>query len=330
MSYVIADLHGDLLCYLEKDAKRTAYDAAVRCSIPYLRSGHVKLQILAIFTETGPHSWQHGLAQALIYQQLPALYPHDFIHLHALSHPLAHTHPIAIGMAFEGASTFCDEEEPLQHGLNRFNQVIQQIARPLYVSLTWNMENRFGGGAHTHIGLKEDGKRLLEELHRHAIPVDLSHTSDELAYDILNYMDQHRLTMPILASHSNSRQIHSIPRNLPDELAKEIIRRQGLIGCNFYQPFIGATPDLLIRHLEHWLELGGEKALAFGADFFCVEDFPHLQKKAVEELFSVEYANSSCYQAFFHFIRQELNLSEDSLQALAYKNVQTFFTGVLS
>ena len=112
----------------------------------------------------------------------------------------------------------------------------------MYVSFTWNMENRFGGGALTTVGLKDDGKRLLEVLATNRIAVDLSHASDRLAYDIFNYIDKHKLDMKVIASHSVMRAIHHAPRNLPDEIAKEIIKRKGIIGLNFIAKFIG--PDM--------------------------------------------------------------------------------------
>ena len=180
----VVDLHCDLLCYLSRHPERTPFDPAARCSIPQLQAGKVQLQILAIFTETTPCSVDEGLDQARLYQELSLRHPHHF-----RPYEVRWTIPlISTLLAFENASGFCDEDEPVQRGFQRLEKVVQTIAKPLYVSLTWNTENRFGGGAFApSIGLKEEGKLLLEELDRLHIAVDLSHASDALAHDILDY-----------------------------------------------------------------------------------------------------------------------------------------------
>ena len=50
---------------------------------------------------------------------------------------------------------------------------------------------------------------------------------------------------------------------------KEIVRRKGLIGLNFYNAFLGEgnSQEMLIKHAEHILNLGGENVLAMGSDF---------------------------------------------------------------
>ncbi len=71
--------------------------------------------------------------------------------------------------------------------------------------MTHHGENRFGGGNSTGIGLKKDGEALLEYISEKKIAIDLSHTSDALAGDILNYIVKNKLGLSVLASHSNFR-----------------------------------------------------------------------------------------------------------------------------
>ena len=63
--------------------------------------------------------------------------------------------------------------------------------------------------------------------------IDVSHASDETIYDVLNIC-----TKPIMASHSNSRSLCNIKRNLPDKLIIEIGEKSGYIGINFYPGFL--------------------------------------------------------------------------------------------
>ena len=71
------------------------------------------------------------------------------------------------------------------------------------------------------------------------IAIDLSHTSDFLAHDILNYIDKMGLNVRTIASHSNFRKIAEVVRNLTDEIAKEILKRGGVIGFNLFKSFVG-------------------------------------------------------------------------------------------
>lgn len=327
----IADLHCDLLAYLGHNSQRTPYDFQVRCSVPQLRSGAVKYQTMAVFAETGTDSVKKGMQQVSLYKHLAFKYPQDFLPLELFAHDSAHldlraspSHDkIVTLMAFEGASTFCDEDEPLICGLQRLNFVIENVAKPLYISLTWNMENRFGGGAHTKVGLKDDGRKLLDFLHNKRIAIDLSHTSDQLAHDIIVHINKQGLHIPMMASHSNSRSVTSVPRNLPDDIAKEILSRKGIIGMVFYQPFIGAEENCFVKHLEHWFKMGGSKQVCFGADFFHEKDFPKIVAGQKQIYFS-QFSDASCYGKVLEFLQKKLNLTSKDLENLAYKNFLTF------
>jgi membrane dipeptidase len=325
MSIPIVDLHCDLLSYLQGNPEHTPYDLAVRCSISQLHAGPVRLQTLAVFAETGTGSVQKGIEQVKIYQNLPEDYPEDFISFYDLKEgEFFYSNKVATLLAFEGASTFCEEDEPLEQGLARLTGFIEQAGRPLYISLTWNMENRFGGGAHTTVGLKEDGKRLLNFLHQKKIALDLSHASDILAHDILNYLSKNQLDIPVMASHSNCRAVTDIPRNLPDELIREILSRRGLIGLNFYRPFVGShAEEGFIKHLTHLWELGGQEQTAFGADFFYEEDLP-IAYRHDQEMFFSDYGDSSCYNRLLDLLSLRLEADQRILKGLAYRNFFTF------
>jgi len=103
------------------------------------------------------------------------------------------------------------------------------------------------------------------------IAIDLSHTSDVLAQDILNFIDKRKLSLTPIASHSNFRVIAQVARNLPDEMAQEIIRRGGVIGLNFMRAFLGSQGiGNLNRQVEHASKLGVISHLCFGSDFLMI------------------------------------------------------------
>lgn len=332
MPRFIADLHCDLLCYLQGDSSRTPYNEEVRCSIPQLRSGRVRLQTMAIFTMTERGSSLKGMEQAEVFKLLPGLYDQEFQAIQSPAHlaHLVHSDRIGIVAAIENASGFCEEEGPLEEGLEHLRLIFGKVGRPLYIGFTWNTENRFGGGAETDIGLKEDGRHLLDFLHGKQIAVDFSHTSDALAFDILNYIDAKRLHIPVLASHSNVRSVANMRRNLPDELVKEIIRRGGIIGFNFVKPFVGTeAQEGFTKQLEAFLKLGAEDHLCLGADYFCDDDVPTRPTSfQLDGWFFDEFADSSCYGKVFDLWRSRLALSDAVLNKIANENMFRFITSI--
>ena len=143
------------------------------------------------------------------------------------------------------------------------------------VTLTWNFDSVYGCGASTDdaAGLKPAGKQLAKTLAQRGVFLDVSHLSAKGFWDLADCIDA-----PILATHSNSRTVCNHPRNLTDEQFCEIIRRGGLVGINFYVPFVThrrtATCDMVVRHIEHFCELGGAHNLCIGADWDGCDRFP--------------------------------------------------------
>lgn len=136
------------------------------------------------------------------------------------------------------------------------------------LTLTWNGDSEFGGGiGGSGAGLTPFGKQAIRKLEQNRIIVDISHAGLQLFDDVCCHS-----TMPFIASHSNAKPICSHRRNLSDAQAKEIIRRGGLIGLNFYVDFLENDPnnarvESIVRHAEHFLALGAENALSMGSDF---------------------------------------------------------------
>lgn len=329
--FPVMDLHCDLLTFLQMQRTRTPFDPLSRASHTQMQAGGVCLQTLAIFSYSKEGSVQLAREQIEIYLQLPQCHPEQFTFFtnpHCFEAAAAKS--VHIVPAFENASGFCEESESLQIGLSRLHHLHHSLKHILYISLTWDDENRFGGGNACKVGLKEDGKQLLRWMSGKKIAVDFSHTSDALAQDILNFIDLHSLQIPVMASHSNFRMVADFPRNLPDEIAQEIIRRKGVVGVNFFKPFIGMQDSKnILKHLEHGLKLGGESALCFGADFFCDTDFPSIKEKyKTDSMFFHEYGNSSAYPSVLEMFKTHLNLPPSLLHAVASQNFQNFLSRI--
>lgn len=135
-----------------------------------------------------------------------------------------------------------------------------------FLTLTWNGANELASGALSEGGLTVFGEEVLAELERCDIIADVSHLNEQSFYDVAA-----RARRPLIATHSNAKAVYSHPRNLSDEQIRYLIDHHGLIGLNFYPPFVNGQDDCslddLCRHAEHILSLGGEHVLALGSDF---------------------------------------------------------------
>lgn len=82
-------------------------------------------------------------------------------------------------------------------------------------------------------GLSPFGKRLVAEMNRIGMLVDVSHISDSSFYDVLACS-----TKPVVATHSSCRSLAGHPRNMTDDMIRELAARGGVIQINFYPLFL--------------------------------------------------------------------------------------------
>lgn len=134
------------------------------------------------------------------------------------------------------------------------------------LTLTWNGENRIGGGAKSTKGLTSFGREVVRELEAQQIVVDVSHLNRKTFFDVCRIAEK-----PFIATHSNAFSVCGNPRNLKDDQIKELVHCGGLIGLNLFCDFLSTEKNCktedFIRHVEHFLSCGAENNLAIGTDF---------------------------------------------------------------
>ncbi|MBO3699396.1 dipeptidase [Roseivirga sp. E12] len=315
----VIDLHCDLLVYLLMNKNASPETKAFGAGFPFLKEGNVKMQVMAIYTAVEEASSRNGVAQSEIYKRLLTDYSADIYQADAQFD--SSNDRIGIVASLESASGICNEEEPLDNAFKNLETIISNVERLFYISFTHHTENRFGGGNYATAGLKPDGEALLDYMDGREIAVDLSHTSDALAHDILDYTYKKGLKVPVIASHSNFREVWDHPRNLTKANAQEIVDRGGLIGINFLRAFLNNDDaNALLDHVKYGFDLkGGEQAMAFGADFFYTGDFPD---PARDPYYFPEHEDASKYHGILNQLEQDL--TSDQLSRLAHKNVERF------
>lgn len=139
-------------------------------------------------------------------------------------------------------------------------------------TLGWNESNPLAGSHKTGEGLTDRGKEFVKVAQRLGMLIDVSHISDKAFWDIMEITRG-----PVVASHSNSRKVWNVSRNLTDDMFLAICRTGGVAGLNMYCDFIAdnATLQDACGHVLHWLELDPEgKHISLGGDLDGCEALP--------------------------------------------------------
>ena len=84
-----------------------------------------------------------------------------------------------------------------------------------------------------HNGLTDFGKDVVREMNRLGVIVDISHVSDKTFYDALEVSKA-----PLFASHSSCRAICDAPRNMTDQMIKDLAAKGGVVQINYHVGFL--------------------------------------------------------------------------------------------
>ena len=264
-SFKIADCHCDTIALFGKENYEFGRrNTAGHIDLPRLRQGGIDLQFFAVCV--APAKEQNHLQSAL--EQIGRYHrclEENSGHLKSLEsaedlETAERDGKIAALLALEGA-------EPLQ-GSPELTDIFYRLGLRA-LSLTWNHRNLYADGVGEGAaggGLTRAGRRLVQELSRKGIILDLSHLAERCFFEALELSRK-----PPLASHANARRLCDHPRNLTDEQLKALASRGGVIGLSIYPRFItggtGAGLEQLLDHFVHIAGLIGVEHLAFGSDF---------------------------------------------------------------
>jgi membrane dipeptidase len=139
-------------------------------------------------------------------------------------------------------------------------------------TLGWNEKNSLTGSHKTGGGLTKRGREYVKECQRLGILVDVSHISDEAFWQIMDMTQA-----PVIASHSNSRKVCDVSRNLTDDMFRAICATDGVAGFNLCADFVGENPtlDTACDHIFHFLELDpAGRHIALGGDLDGISEMP--------------------------------------------------------
>jgi membrane dipeptidase len=140
----------------------------------------------------------------------------------------AHEGKLAALLGLEGGYAIDEKLESVE----RYYQMGVRYISPTWThSLSWAGSS--GDAEGRTRGLNDFGRRVVREMNRLGIMVDVSHVSDKTFRDILETS-----TKPVIASHSNCRALANVERNLTDEQIRAIAKTGGVVSVVFYPGFL--------------------------------------------------------------------------------------------
>ncbi len=159
-----------------------------------------------------------------------------------------------------------------------------------YITLTHGKDNHISDSSydttHTSKGLSEFGKKVVAEMNRIGIMVDVSHISDDAFYQVMKISKA-----PVIASHSSCRAFTpGFERNMSDEMIKLMAEKGGVININFGSSFL--SDDYRKKEDSAWAELsafmkannlrfGDPKVQAFIEEYRKKHDFHNVDISVV-------------------------------------------------
>ena len=110
-----------------------------------------------------------------------------------------------------------------------------------YMTLTWSNTNDLGDSSgdiddkniQHHNGLTDFGRQVVREMNHLGMMVDISHVADQTFYQTLA-----TTRAPVIASHSSSRALTNVPRNMTDDMLRALAHNGGVAQVNFYCAFV--------------------------------------------------------------------------------------------
>jgi membrane dipeptidase len=233
----LVDGHNDLPHTIRQAAGGdvTRYDLRARTDkrdtdIPRLIEGRVRAQVLAAYVpprEAQPASY--ALQQVALIRRLVAAYP-DALVLATRAADIARarrTGRIAVIASIENGAAIEGRLDALQ----AFHDLGVRV-----MTLCHNLSTDWCDSATDtarHSGLAELGRRVIAEMNRLGMLIDLSHTSDAVMHQVLDIS-----AAPVVFSHSNARALCDHPRNMADEMLARVAANGGIVMATFVPQFI--------------------------------------------------------------------------------------------
>src|SRR2546423_969475 len=234
---VAIDMHADTVQFMiDEGADINQRLTTTQLDAPRMREGGLDAQFFSIWVEPQFYGRGGGGAVARDDEQIKAV--RALAEEHPEPGPLATTASdirraasegkLAALMGLEGGYAIDEKIESVE----RYHQMGVRYMSPTWTySLSWAGSSGDPEGASR--GLNDFGRKVIREMNRLGMLVDVSHVSDKTFWDIVETS-----TRPVIATHSNCRAITNVPRNLTDDMIRAVAKTGGVVSVVFYPAFV--------------------------------------------------------------------------------------------
>lgn len=213
--------------------KNDPHQGGGKVDFPRMKEGGLNSAFFAVFLgqgETSPEAWK--IARERAYNTFQII--HNALEDNHDVAELALTPDDAYRLKEKGKKAIyigLENAYPIGDDLSLVQKYYDLGAR--YITLTHTRNNHFSDSSDDpdgaeHGGLSDIGKKLIKEMNRLGMMVDVSHISDDAFYDVLEIT-----TFPVIASHSNARAVYDHSRNLDDDMLKALAENGGVVQLCF-------------------------------------------------------------------------------------------------
>lgn len=268
--------------------------------IPRLREGGVDAAMFAVWIDEG---FSNEAALKLALRGIDTI--HQTVSAHSSDLAFARTAAdvraarsagkIAVLISIEGGRVICDDL-----GILRMLNSLGVCS----ITLAWGAATGWADSHNQqrHGGLTAFGRKVVQEMQRLDMLVDVSHLSDAAFWQVLEVAER-----PVFASHSSCHALQEHTRNMRDPMIEALALNGGVMNINFFGGFIGANPATghveptlrrperyrdpfdriaytvrepgplltrLIDHFNHAIRLAGAEHVGIGSDFDGVTQLP--------------------------------------------------------
>lgn len=186
-----------------------------------------------------------------------------------------------------------------------------------YLTLTHKCDISWAGSSATlsERGLSPFGRSVIKEMNRLGMIIDLSHSSDQTAREVLK-----ETRAPVIYSHSAARTLCNLSRNIDDELLRMIAENGGIVMVSFYSVHIScrqiSTISDVIAHINYIRAVAGVQHIGIGAGYDGIDRPP------------IGLEDVSKYPDLFVKLLEDPNWSQQDISLLVGKNFLRVFESV--
>ena len=116
-------------------------------------------------------------------------------------------------------------------------------------------------------GLTPFGRKVVKEMNKVGMLIDISHASEGTFWDAIKYSKD-----PIFASHSSVKALCDHDRNLTDDQLRALAKNGGVIHICIYGGYLNkdanaASIEDVVAHIDHAVKVAGIDHVGIGSDF---------------------------------------------------------------